>query len=93
MIQAEPLASSTQMKSASHDHPQPRRPRHRTAVKADELDGVDQTVQRSDLALRQHEQDRENRDAVHQRLGDARAQDRNRDVAAGIDHLLPSRRR
>ena len=58
----------------------------------DRLDRVDQAVQRGDLPGGQHDQDRQDRDAVHQRLADTRPADRRRDVAPRIDHLLRSGR-
>jgi hypothetical protein len=49
-------------------------------------------VQRRDLPGGQHDQDRQDGDAVHQRLADSRPTDRHWDITPRIGHLLRSGR-
>ena len=58
----------------------------------DGLHRVDQPVQRGDLTAGQHDEDGEDRDAVHQGLGHPCGADRGGDVASRVVHLLRGRR-
>ena len=67
--------------------------RDRPAVHGeDRLHGVDQAAQRGHLLGREHDQDGQDGDAVHQRLPDPGPGDGHRDVAPRVAHLLPGGR-
>lgn len=57
------------------------------------LDCVDEAAQASDLSCGEHEQDREDRDAVRKNGDEPGPPDRHRDVLLGVLHLVTGRAR